>query len=143
MLEGASIAHLAHESAAWNLALGVGFLWIAWRSSRTSGMVPTLAAFVAVLAALVALDVVAGRVDPERFLLHGLVVLGLILVLVLDQLPRPTGDAAPGVPAWGQRRSRLSRPADPARGTDADGLPPDLRPTAQHDDAPAAQRRSA
>ncbi|HSL08048.1 MAG TPA: zf-HC2 domain-containing protein, partial [Pseudonocardiaceae bacterium] len=42
VLEGASVAHFAHESAAWNLALGVGFLWIAWRSPRTSGMVPTL-----------------------------------------------------------------------------------------------------
>jgi predicted anti-sigma-YlaC factor YlaD len=143
MLEGASITHFAHESAAWNLALGVGFLWIAWRSSRTSGIVPTLATFVAVLAALVALDVVAGRVDPERFLLHGLVVLGLILVLVLDRLPRPTGGAAPGVPARGQRRSRLARPADPAKGTDADGLPPDLRPTAQRDGTAVAQRRIA
>jgi predicted anti-sigma-YlaC factor YlaD len=143
MLEGASIAHFAHESAAWNLALGVGFLWIAWHSSRTSGMVPTLATFVAVLAVLVALDVVAGRVDPERFLLHGLVVLGLILLLVLDRLPRPTGDAAPGVPAWGQRWSRLAQPADPVGETDTDGLPPDLRPTAQHDDTAVAQRRIA
>jgi predicted anti-sigma-YlaC factor YlaD len=143
MLEGASIAHFAHESAAWNLALGVGFLWIAWHSSRTSGIVPTLVTFVAVLAVLVALDVAAGRVDPERFLLHGLVVLGLILVLVLDRVPRPTGDAVPGVPAWGQRRSRLARPADPARETDTDGLPPDLRPTAQHDHTAVAQRRIA
>ncbi len=143
MLDGASIAHFAHESAAWNLALGVGFLWIAWRSSRASGMVPTLATFVAVLAAVVVLDVVAGRVDPERFLLHGLVLLGLILVIVLDRLPRPTGDAVPGVPARGQRGSGPSRPADPARGTDADGLPPDLRPTAQHDDTAVAQRRTA
>ncbi|HEV7453415.1 MAG TPA: hypothetical protein VGO16_18970 [Pseudonocardiaceae bacterium] len=104
MLDGASIAHFAHESAAWNLALGVGFVWIAWRSSRASGMVPTLATFVAVLAALVVLDVVAGRVDPERFLLHGLVLLGLILVIVLDRLPRPTGGSVPSVPALGQWR---------------------------------------
>jgi predicted anti-sigma-YlaC factor YlaD len=143
VLGGASVAHFAHESAAWNLALGVGFLWIAWRSPQTSGMVPTLATFVAALAALVVLDVVAERVHPERFLLHGLVVLGLILVLVLDRLPRPTGGAAPGVFAWGQRRSRLSTPADPARGTAADGRAPDLRPTAQRDDTAVAQRRVA
>lgn len=145
MLEGASIAHLAHESAAWNLALGVGFLWIARRSPQTSGMVPTLATFVVALTGLVVLDVLAERVDPERFLLHGLVVLGLILVLALDRLPRPTGGAAPGVPGWGQRRSRLSRPADPgsARATDADELPPDLRPTAAHDDTAGPRRRSA
>ncbi len=131
MLEGASIAHLAHESAAWNLALGVGFLWIAWRSARTSGMVPTLATFVAVLAALVVLDVVAGRVDPERFLLHGLVLLGLILVMLLDRLPRPAGGSAPGVAAEGYRWSRRSSSADPVLESDVEGLPPDLRPTAQ------------
>jgi predicted anti-sigma-YlaC factor YlaD len=143
MLAGASLTHLAHESAAWNLALGVGFLWIAWRSSRTSGMVPTLVAFVAALAVLVVLDVRAERVEPERFLLHGLVVLGLVLVLVLDRLPKPTGGAAPGAAAWGQRRSRLSRPADPAGGTAGDGLPPDLRPTARRDDTAVVQRRIA
>ncbi|MGH3899276.1 MAG: zf-HC2 domain-containing protein [Pseudonocardiaceae bacterium] len=143
MLEGASIAHLAHESAAWNLALGVGFLWVARRSSPTSGMVPTLATFVAVLAALVVLDVVAGRVDPERFLLHGLVLLGLILVIVLDRLPRPTGGTVPGAPAVRLPWSRPSRQADPVVGTGADGLPPDLRPTAQHDDTAVAQRRTA
>src|SRR5438445_4718848 len=30
-LAGASMLHFAHESAAWNLALGVGFPWVAWR----------------------------------------------------------------------------------------------------------------
>jgi predicted anti-sigma-YlaC factor YlaD len=143
ILEGASIAHFAHESAAWNLALGVGFLCIAWRSSRTSGMVPTLATFVAVLTALVVLDVVAGRVDPERFLLHGLVLLGLILVIALDRLPRPTRDTVPGAPAVGLPWARPSKRVDPAIGTDADGLPPDLRPTAQHDNTAVARRHTA
>ncbi len=140
VLEGASIAHLAHESAAWNLALGVGFLWVARRSAPSSGMVPTLSTFVAVLAVLVALDVVAGRVDPQRFLLHGLVLLGLILVIVLNRLPRPTGGTAP---IAGLRWSPPSRRTDPVAGTDAEGLPPDLRPTARRDDTPAAQRRTA
>ncbi|HVE95763.1 MAG TPA: zf-HC2 domain-containing protein [Pseudonocardiaceae bacterium] len=143
VLKGASVTHFAHESAAWNLALGVGFLWIAWRSSRTSGMVPTLTTFVTVLAALVVLDVVAGRVDPERFVLHGLVLLGLILVIVLDRLPRPAGGTVPGARALGPPWSGRSRRADPAMGTEADGLPPDLRPTAQRDGSDAAQRRTA
>ena len=144
-LGGASVTHFAHESAAWNLALGVGFVWIAWRSSRTSasGMVPTLATFVAVLAVLVVLDVVAGRVDPERFLLHGLVLLGLILLIVLDRLPRPNGSTVPGASPLGLPWSHPSRRADPAIGTDADGPPPDLRPTGQHDDTAVAQCRIA
>ncbi len=143
MLDGASIAHFAHESVAWNLALGIGFLWIAWRSSRTSGLVPTLATFVAVLAPLVVLDAVAGRVDPERFLLHGLVLLGLILVMLLDRLPKPTSGTVPGVPTVGLPWSRPSRPADQAIDTDTGDLPPDLRPTAQHDNTAVAQRRTA
>ena len=143
VLEGASVTHFAHESAAWNLALGVGFLWIAWRSSRTSGMVPTLTTFVAVLAALVVLDAMAGRVDPERFALHGLVLAGLILVIVLDRLPRPTGGTVPGAPALGSPLPGRSRRADPVIGTDGDGLPPDLRPSAHHDGSAAAQRRTA
>ncbi|MDQ4009325.1 MAG: hypothetical protein M3228_01160 [Actinomycetota bacterium] len=142
VLKGASVTHFAHESAAWNLALGVGFLWIAWRSSRTSGMVPTLTTFVAVLAALEVLDVLAGRVDPERFILHGLVLIGLILVIVLDRLPRPTGGTVPGAPALGSWSGK-SRRADSAIGTDADGLPPDLRPTAQRNGGAVAQRRTA
>ena len=143
VLEGASVAHFAHESAAWNLALGVGFLWVAKRSSRTSGMVPTLATFVAVLTVLVVMDAMAGGVDAVRLLAHGLVLIGLVLVMVLDRLPRPAGGTVPGVPLWRQRQSSPSRQVDPAIVTDTDDLPPDLRPTARHDDTAIAQRRTA
>lgn len=98
MLQGASITHVADESAAWNLALGVGFLWAAKRSSRASGMLPTLVAFVSALTALVVLDAMAGGVDALRLLAHGLVLIGVILVIMLDRLPRPTGGTVPGVP---------------------------------------------
>lgn len=150
LLDGVSLQHFAHESAAWNLALGVGFVWVAWRSSRTSGVVPTLATFVVVLTALVALDLAAGRVDPSRLLLHGLVLLGLVLVIALDRR-RPAGGSVPG----GTRsRLRWSSPAstvDSAIDPNPDDLPR-LRPTAQHrgtavagqpDPADAPQRRTA
>ncbi|MGQ0776213.1 MAG: zf-HC2 domain-containing protein [Pseudonocardiales bacterium] len=130
LLGGASLQHLAHESAAWNLALGVGFVWVAWRSSRTSGVVPTLATFVVVLTALVALDLAAGRVDPSRLFLHGLVLLGLVLVIVLDRR-RPAGGSVPG----GTRsRWRWSSPAPVVDSTIDPGTDdlPRLRPTAQH-----------
>lgn len=143
VLQGASVTHFAHESAAWNLALGVGFLWVAKRSSRTSGMVPTLATFMAVLTVLVVMDAMAGGVNVARLLAHGLILIGLVLVILLDRLPRPTGGTVPGTPAFRQRRSGLSRQADPAIGTDADGQAPDLRPTAQHDATAIAQRRTA
>lgn len=159
MLQGASLTHFAHESAAWNLALGVGFLWVAWRSSRTSGMVPTLATFVGVLTVLVVLDALAGRVDTARFLLHGLVLAGLVLVVVLDRLHRPAGGSAPGVPAaLHGHDAGPGQQADPPAGPGVDGLPPHLRPSARYRAAPTktalsqtgryvdptvAQRRSA
>jgi predicted anti-sigma-YlaC factor YlaD len=143
VLQGASVEHFAHESAAWNLALGVGFLWVARRSSRTSGMVPTLVTFMAVLTVLVVMDAMAGGVDVARLLAHGLVLIGLILVIVLDRLPRPAGGTVPGTPALRQRQPGLWRHVAPTIGTDAGGLPPDLRPTAQHDDTAIAQRRTA
>ena len=143
VLQGASVAHFAHESAAWNLALGVGFLWVARRSSRPSGMVPTLVTFVAVLTVLVVMDALAGGVDATRLLAHGLVLIGLILVIVLDRLPRTAGRTVPGTPVLRQRHSGLSSHGDPTNRIDVDDLPPDLRPTAQHDDTAAARRRSA
>lgn len=143
VLQGASLAHFAHESAAWNLSLGVGFLWVAWRSSRTSGMVPTLATFVAVLTVLVVMDAMAGGVDVARLLAHGLVVLGLVLMIALDRLPRPTGGTVPGVPTVRRRLLGGARPASAPMSPGVDALPPNLRPTAQLADPAVAQRRTA
>jgi predicted anti-sigma-YlaC factor YlaD len=143
VLQGASVAHFAHESAAWNLALGVGFLWVAKRPSRTSGMVPTLVTFVAVLTVLVVLDALAGGVDAARLLTHALVLIGLVLVIVVDRLPRPAGTTVPGTPVLRQRQSPPLGHGDPVSGTDAEGLPPDPRPITRHDDTAAAQRRTA
>lgn len=129
VLQGASVAHFAHESAAWNLALGVGFLWVAWRSSRPSGMVPTLVTFVAVLTALVVMDAMAGGVDAARLLAHGLVVLGLVLVIALDRLPGPAGGTVPGVPPRRQPRSTPRKSPTPIESpTPIQTLPP----TAHH-----------
>jgi predicted anti-sigma-YlaC factor YlaD len=143
VLQGASPAHLAHESAAWNLALGVGFLWVAWRSSRTSGMVPMLSTFVAVLTVVVVMDAMAGAVDLVRLLGHGLVVLGLILMIALDRLPRPAGGTAPGARTTRRPRLTRARRADAEIGPGIADLPPDLRPTAQHGDTAVTRRRTA
>ncbi|MGH3821762.1 MAG: zf-HC2 domain-containing protein [Pseudonocardiaceae bacterium] len=143
VLQGASLAHLVHESAAWNLALGVGFLWVAWRSLRTSGMVPMLSTFVAVLTVVVVMDTMAGAVDIVRLLGHGLVLLGLILMIALDRLSKPAGGTAPGMRTLRRRRMGRARPADAEIRTGVEGLPPDLRPTAQHDETAVAHRRTA
>lgn len=100
-LAGASAVHLINESSAWNLALAVGFLWVAAGNSRISGLVPVVAAFVGVLTVLSAFDLIGGRVDAVRLLSHGLVVVGLLLLMALQRLTRGGGGdtvAAAGEP---------------------------------------------
>ncbi|GAA3751146.1 zf-HC2 domain-containing protein [Plantactinospora mayteni] len=92
--------HLWHESAAWNVALGAGFAWIALRRTRPLGLVPTLTAFVAVLTLLSVNDAIAGRVDLNRILSHGLILAGYLLILGLS---RPTIESGEPPYRHGQR----------------------------------------
>jgi predicted anti-sigma-YlaC factor YlaD len=84
-LSGATPNHLWHESAAWNVAVGAGFLWVALRRVRPAGIVPILTAFVAVLTMLSADDVTAGRVEGIRLASHGFVFAGYLIVLALTR----------------------------------------------------------
>jgi predicted anti-sigma-YlaC factor YlaD len=92
---GVSSAHLWHESAAWNVALGAGFGWIAVRRSRPSGMVPLLTAFVALLTLLSANDFRMGQVDSTRLFSHGLIVAGYLIVLALTRPGFDFGEPPP------------------------------------------------
>jgi predicted anti-sigma-YlaC factor YlaD len=119
-LAGASAAHMAHETAAWNLALGVGFLWVAMGTARRmSGLVALVGAFVGVLAVLSVLDVLDGQVDPVRLATHLLVVAGFVLLLVLRRVER-TGDG--GADAVGPPGFRAGRPVAPERAVDDTSL---------------------
>jgi hypothetical protein len=100
------------------------------------------------------LDALAGRVDTARFLLHGLVLAGLVLVVMLDRLHRPVGGSAPGLPAaLHGSPAGPGQQADPPPDPGVDGLPPHLRPsahyetarstTARYDTTAVAARRSA
>lgn len=129
-LGGATMTHMSHEAAAWNLAIGVGFLWAALRSTRSAGLVPMLAAFVALLTLLSVIDLAEGKVDVLRLVSHLLVVAGLALVVLLDRTRAGGGGSTP---ARGSRRgdphggTTSQEPADVA-GQDRTGL----RPTARH-----------
>ena len=107
--EGTTLGHLWHESAAWNVAIGAGFAWIALRRVRPSGALPMLSAFVGLLTLLSVNDITAGRVDTVRLLSHGFVVAGFAIVLALT---RPSLD--PGLPPPGRQgppwRWRTRRP---------------------------------
>lgn len=130
--------HLWHESAAWNVAIGAGFAWIALRRTRPVGILPTLTAFVAVLTLLSANDMIVGRVDVSRILSHGFIVAGYLIILALT---RPALD--PGEPPQrrqpGPSRWRASFDTD-----EATPLPPlrlvraDAHPVVAHNDHRAA-----
>ncbi|MGH8860172.1 MAG: zf-HC2 domain-containing protein [Jatrophihabitantaceae bacterium] len=80
--------HIAHESAAWNIAVGVAFLAAALAPRRAAGLVPLLGTFVTVLAALSVDDVIAGAVTLDRVLTHVAALAGLVLLVVLDRAER-------------------------------------------------------
>lgn len=100
--------HMWHESAAWNIAVGVGFVWIGFRRSRPAGLVPMLTVFVITLAVLSGYDLIGGRVQPERLLGHGFLLVGYLLVLLASRLyTSPTAPPAPGRSMGGTARSAV------------------------------------
>jgi predicted anti-sigma-YlaC factor YlaD len=132
---GVQPAHFSHEFAAFTIAVGIGFAWVAWRTSRAAGLVPTLATFVLVLAALEVIDLARGYADHARLLSHSLVLAGLLVVLALCTR-RLGGDGI--FPHVGRGRAAQRAVAE----TDTDDLGrPDqsghdgLRPSARHDAA--------
>lgn len=89
-------AHAAHESAAWNLAMGASFLAVAVKPVRAIGTLPILATFVGVLALLSIPDVLSGVVEGARLASHAGIVVGLVLVALMsrsERLPGPAEDA--------------------------------------------------
>jgi predicted anti-sigma-YlaC factor YlaD len=85
-VHGATSGHLWHESAAWNVAVGAGYLVLALRRTRPTGLVPMLTAFVGMLLLLSINDVTAARVDGARLVSHGFVILGYVLVVALSRV---------------------------------------------------------
>ncbi|MFF5231630.1 zf-HC2 domain-containing protein [Dactylosporangium sp. NPDC000521] len=109
-LHGDGAGHLWHESAAWNVAIGAGFGWIASRRGRPAGALPMLTAFVGLLALLSVNDLLAGRVETERLLSHAFVLAGYAIVIALT---RPALD-----PGFFDGGSSTSGPSDgSARGS--------------------------
>jgi predicted anti-sigma-YlaC factor YlaD len=83
----ATPGHLWNESAAWNVSVGAGYLFIALRRTRPSGLLPMLTAFVGMLLLLSLNDLTGDRVDGTRLISHGFVILGYLLVVVLAKVP--------------------------------------------------------
>ena len=73
-------AHLAHETAAWNLGVAAAFLAVAAAPRLAAGALPFLGTFAVLLSAVTAADLVAGRVPADRALGHLLLLAGVALV---------------------------------------------------------------
>lgn len=91
---GAGSTHLFNESTAWNLALGLGMLWTALRPSASTGLLPVMAGFVAVLTPFSAHDLVTGTAPLSRITSHAFLVLGLVVLLVVHRTGRTPEDGA-------------------------------------------------
>ncbi len=90
-------AHLFNESTAWNLALGLGLLWTALRPRAVSGVLPVVAGFVAVLATFSVHDLVSGVTSFSRVATHGILIVGLALLVVVRRGDRGPTPATPEV----------------------------------------------
>jgi predicted anti-sigma-YlaC factor YlaD len=77
--------HLFNESTAWNLAVGIGLLWAAFRSRVTSGLIPVLGGFVLLLGVYSVQGLAAGTVAATRVAEHGLLLVGLGLLIVINR----------------------------------------------------------
>lgn len=102
--------HLWHESAAWNVAVGAGFLFVAARRTPPTGLLPMLSAFVGTLVLLSVNDLVTGRVDTTRLVSHGFLLAGYLVVVALSR-PRLHPD---GPPVHGGDRSNWRLTLDEA-----------------------------
>ncbi|KAA9154665.1 hypothetical protein FPZ12_031285 [Amycolatopsis acidicola] len=87
----AMAGHLAHESTAWNAAVGVGLLWAAVRPKTAAGQLPLLTGFVVVLTGFSIADLAGQLVTVERLVSHVFVLAGLALLFVVVRQHRRNG----------------------------------------------------
>ncbi|TDV48760.1 putative anti-sigma-YlaC factor YlaD [Actinophytocola oryzae] len=124
-------SHLFNEGTAWNLALGVGLFWAAFRPRTAAGLIPVLTGFLALLLAYSTHDLIAGTAPVARVLGHGLLVAGLVLLFLVNRKP---GGASPGHAVdtgTGGAAGTSTAPGDPAPAAGDPARPP-LRPAGRH-----------
>lgn len=79
--------HAARHIGSFDVALGIGFLYAAWKPSRIPGLLPVVAALVACLVGSSLLDVASGNTGAFGEVQHVLDFVGLAVVWLLS---RPT-----------------------------------------------------
>ncbi len=80
------MGHMTHESAAWNLAVGIGLIWAALRTRTAAAQLPMLSVFVGALTAASLLDLIRGDVTAARLATHIPVLVGVALLYLVHRL---------------------------------------------------------
>lgn len=106
--------HSGSESAAWDIAIGAGFLWIAARRGRPTGVLPILTVFVAVLVVLNVTDLINGRTDLAHVAVHSFVAVGYVIVLAMMH-PAVAADRPPPGRSHGGGSDNSTESPDGAR----------------------------
>jgi predicted anti-sigma-YlaC factor YlaD len=89
------VRHLSRHQHALGFALGVVFLFVAWRPDRAYGVVPVAATFAVTLAGAAIVDLVMGASTLERESSHVVEIVGLALVWVLGVSAGPGRHSPP------------------------------------------------
>lgn len=118
--------HASHESAAFNIALGVGFLAVAMMPRRAGAALPIAGTFVAILSVLSIVDVVGGAVGVGRLATHLTALAGVAAMVGLSAIAPATGDPS-GSRAGGGRSGGRRLDAGPAERDGGDEQPGRLR----------------
>lgn len=84
-----SAVHLDRHQAAFDVALGLAFLFVAWRPDRAYGMVPFAVTFTLALSVSAVIDVINGESTLLRESAHSIEILGLVLLWVLGAAVGP------------------------------------------------------
>ncbi|MFC6087784.1 zf-HC2 domain-containing protein [Saccharothrix lopnurensis] len=133
--------HLFNEGTAWNLALGVGLLWAALKPRAAGGLLPVVAAFVVVLGAFSAWDLVTGQATVTRVTSHAILVLALVALVVVRRGHRGPGGGVRADTGSGAGLDPADEQADDPEQADerADGTRPARRTRLR----PVSRRRAA
>jgi predicted anti-sigma-YlaC factor YlaD len=84
-----SAIHLERHQAAFDVALGLAFLFVAWRPDRAYGMVPFAAAFTFALSTAAIIDLINGASTLLRESAHLIELAGLALLWILGMAVGP------------------------------------------------------
>lgn len=77
--------HLARHFGSFEVALGVGFLFAAWKPQRAAGILPVVAALVVCLVGSSLLDVMSGSTAAGPEVHHATDIAGLVVIWLLTR----------------------------------------------------------